>query len=62
MRDQLERALPIMKTVLVVLGVSVAVLVAVVFASNVWIELTRKRQRRRRVEQGRRERGDSSQG
>jgi hypothetical protein len=49
--DQFERSLPIMKTVLVVLGVSVAVLVAVVFASNIWIELTRAKRRRRRIEQ-----------
>lgn len=60
MGDQFGRSLPIMKTVVVVLFVSIAVLVAVVFASNVWVELTREKRRRRRIEQGRRKRGKFS--
>lgn len=35
----------------IVVGVLFAVLVAVIFASNIWIELTREKRRQRRIEQ-----------
>lgn len=49
-----------MKILVVAIGVLVAVLVGCVFASNVWIELTRKKRRQKRIEQSRSRCGNAS--
>lgn len=48
-----------MKSLAIAVGVLVAVLVMIVFASNIWIELTRKKRRQKRIEQSRARRDDA---
>ncbi|MFK4505547.1 hypothetical protein IQ17_04280 [Bradyrhizobium daqingense] len=48
-----------MKIFVVAIGVLVTVLVVCVFASNIWIELTQKKRRQKRIEQSRSRTGNS---
>lgn len=51
----------LMKIVVIAIGALVVVLIAFVFASNIWLELTRKKRRQRRIEQSRSRTCDPSQ-
>ncbi|MET4290116.1 hypothetical protein ABIB06_000263 [Bradyrhizobium sp. LB8.2] len=50
-----------MKLFVIAIGVSVAVLVGWVFASNIWIELTQKKRRQKRIDESRSKYGNASQ-
>lgn len=50
-----------MKIFVVAIGVLVTVFVVCVFASNIWIELTQKTRRQKRIEQSRSKCGNAGQ-
>lgn len=55
------QAAGLMKIFVVAIGVLALVLVACVFASNIWIELTQKKRRWKRIEQSRSKNGNARQ-
>lgn len=48
-----------MEVVVIALGVLLAAVIVLVFASNVWLELTRKKRRQKRIERSRARRDDT---